>query len=142
MNKYFPILLIVISNTIYHLCSKGSPANLNPFVSLTVTYGVAAIGSFFLFFATGVASGSNLIQEYSHVNFTSFLIGLAIIGVDVGNRYMYRAGWALNTGFIVQSILCSLGLIVLGFLIYKEGFTSTKAIGTVFCIIGIVFINR
>ena len=41
----WPIALIVISNIFYNICSKETPAAINPFASLTVTYIVGAVVS-------------------------------------------------------------------------------------------------
>lgn len=142
MNKYFPILLIAGSNVVYHISTKSIPEKLNPFASLTITYTAAAFLSFFAFFITKRTGPSALIQEYSYANFSSFLIGASVIGIDVGNRLLYKLGWNINSGYIVQSILVSSVLLIVGALLYKEAITSSKLLGILFCMIGILFINR
>ena len=142
MYKYLPILIIIFSNIVYHTCTKSIPAKLDPIASLTITYTVAALTSFILFFITHHGKAGQLAAEYSRVNYTSLLIGLAVIGIDFGNRYMYKVGWSINSGYLTQSILLSISLIVVGQLFYHEVITVQKVIGVVFCIIGIVFINR
>lgn len=52
MTLYWPIALIVLSNVFYHICSKATPSSINPFASLTVTYGVAFVLCVILYFAT------------------------------------------------------------------------------------------
>lgn len=142
MYKYLPLFLIVISNVIYHISTKGIPAALNPFASLTITYTVAAIAAFIMFFATQRSGLNGLLQEYSKANYTSLIIGACVIGIDVGNRLMYKFGWNLNSGYVMQSILVSTALIFAGTLLYKEAITVSKIAGILFCVIGIVFINR
>lgn len=39
----FPIILIVLSKVFYNICQKASPANMNPFAGLLVTYLTAAL---------------------------------------------------------------------------------------------------
>lgn len=40
-----PLIIIVFSNTLYQICSKSIPGNMEPFSALTVTYLVAAVFS-------------------------------------------------------------------------------------------------
>ena len=44
-NYLWPLAVIILSNTIYQICAKGIPEEMNTFASMTVTYGVAAIFS-------------------------------------------------------------------------------------------------
>lgn len=37
----WPMVLIVISNTLYQICAKSVPDKMNPFASLTLTYAIA-----------------------------------------------------------------------------------------------------
>ena len=47
-----PLVLVIISNTLYHLISKNTSVSVNPFVALVVTYGTAFLGSIVLLFVT------------------------------------------------------------------------------------------
>ena len=42
---YWPILLAVGSDVVYQIAAKGTPQNLNPFASMTITYLIAAAAS-------------------------------------------------------------------------------------------------
>jgi drug/metabolite transporter (DMT)-like permease len=137
---YWPIALIVISNTLYHICAKSAPADINPFASLTVTYMVAAIGSAILFFAT--APSKNLLQEYTHVNWTVIFFGVALIGLEVGSLYMYKVGWNVNTGYLLYSIILSIVLLFVGLIMYGEAITLSKVAGIVICTIGMYFLTK
>ena len=55
---------------------------------------------------------------------------------------MYKAGWNMNTGFIVQSVMLAAALIVCGYLLYGESITLNKVIGILICIVGLYFINK
>ena len=57
----YPILIIVVSNTLYNLCAKSTPQGINSFASLTVTYLVAAAVSFTVFILTN--QGKNIITS-------------------------------------------------------------------------------
>ena len=100
MNMYFPIGLIVVSNIFYHVCAKSSPAKMDPFAMLVVAYILCAIISLVMYFVTN--PGSNLINEISYSNWTVFVMGLAIVGLEAGNIFMYRVGWNINTGYLLH----------------------------------------
>ena len=140
MPVYLPIVLIVLSNVFYHICSKETPAAINPFASLTVTYAVGLLASLLLFFITG--KGSGLLAEYRHVNWAVIVFGLSIVGLEAGYIAMYKAGWNISTGSLIASVLLALALIVVGTLIYRETITLRKLVGVLICLVGLYFINH
>ncbi|MBQ1334912.1 MAG: EamA family transporter [Clostridia bacterium] len=139
-NYIWPIALVVASNVIYQVCAKSMPGNINPFASLTVTYLISAAESFVIFFATG--HSMSLTAEYSKLNWVPFVFGLALVGLETGFIYAYKAGWAVSTASIVQSAFLAAALLFVGFLLYKESITPNKVIGLVVCLAGLYIINR
>ncbi len=140
MSYYIPIAVIVISNIMYQICLKSAPENINAFASLSVTYMVAAVGSFALYFLT--VKNGNLINEYSHINLMPVLLGISLIGLEGGFIWAFKAGWAISTTTIVQSSILSAALIFVGFFLYGEAITFNKVLGIVICFIGLIFINK
>ena len=108
MNMYFPIGLIVISNIFYHVCAKSSPSRLDPFAMLVVAYALCTVVSLIMYFVTN--HGGNLIQEFSYTNWTVIVLGLAIVGLEAGNIFMYRVGWNINTGYLLHSAIFAVAL--------------------------------
>ena len=137
---YWPILLAVFSDIFYQICAKSTPTNLNPFASLTVTYLVGAAISTVIFCIT--SGGGNLLAEWKEVNWSTFVLGLAIVGLEAGAIYMYKVGWAVNTGYIVKAILLAIALIAVGYFLYKESFSLNKALGILACLVGLYLINK
>ena len=135
----WPIALVVLSNVMYQICAKSVPNEMNPFASLTVTYLVGAVASGVMFFALN--KGTNLLKEYSNVNWAPFVLGIVIVGLEVGWIYAYKAGWQVSTGFIVQSAFLAVLLLFVGFLLYHEALTCNKIVGVCICLIGWAFIN-
>ena len=140
IHTWWPIALIVFSNVFYHICSKQTPETINPLAALTVTYLVATVASGALYFI--LTPKASLIGEYRHLNWTSFILGLAIVGLEAGSMYMYKAGWNINTGHLVHSAILSVLLVFVGYLLYREAITLSKIIGIVLCIAGLFFLNR
>ncbi len=135
----WPMALLLLSNTVYQICAKSVPEDINPFASLTVTYLVAAAASTVLFFT--LHRGNSLPEEYSRLNWAPFILGIVIVGLEAGWIYAYQAGWQVSTGFIVQSAFLAVALLFVGYLLYHEALTWNKLLGVAICIIGLAFIN-
>ncbi|SHI09747.1 EamA family transporter [Desulfosporosinus lacus] len=137
---FFPIVLIVTSNIIYNVCQKSTPHSANPFSALLVTYLTAAVLTLiaFPFYKTD----KGFFQSFHQLNWTSFALGVAIIGLELGYLLAYRAGWNLSVGSLVANIILAIMLIPIGILFYKEGFAVNQIIGVVFCMVGLVLINK
>lgn len=140
MGMYWPIALIVLSNIFYNICSKQTPAEIHPLASLTVTYIVGAVVSGGLYYVLN--RGGSLLQEYHHLNWTAFVLGLAIIGLEAGSIYMYKDGWNVSAGQIFYSSILAIALIFIGYFLYHEAITWSKVIGIIICMVGLFFINR
>lgn len=138
-NYIWPIALVVLSNTIYQICAKSVPDNVNPFASLTVTYTIGAIASAVMYFVLN--RQGNLIKEISRMNWAPFVFGLVLVGLEVGWIYAYKAGWQVSTATIVQSSFLAVILIFVGLLLYHEALTWNKIVGVLICLVGLVFIN-
>ena len=135
----WPIVLIVLSNTIYQICAKGIPDQASPFASLTITYLVGAAFSAMMHYMTHPHSG--IIKEFAKMNWAPYILGIVIVGLEVGWIYAYKAGWQVSTGMIVQSAFLAVVLILVGALLYQEPITWNKLAGIAICLVGLVFIN-
>ena len=136
----WPMALVVVANTLYQICAKSVPGGMNPFASLTVTYVVGAVASGIFYVALG--NGGSLWQEYAKLNWAPFVLGLVIVGLEVGWIYAYKAGWPVSTGFIVQSAILAVALLAVGYFLYHEALTWNKLVGIAICLVGLFFINR
>lgn len=138
-NYIWPIALVVLSNVIYHICAKSVPENLNPMASLTVSYLVGAVVSGILYFVLN--KDGNLLAEYRKLNWAPFILGVVIVGLEVGFIYVYKAGWTVSTASIVQSAFLAVALVIVGALLFKEHVTWNTVIGIAVCLAGLCIIN-
>ena len=76
------------------------------------------------------------------INWAPFVMGLAIVGLEVGAIFMYKAGWEVSIGNIVQAIFVAIALLIVGVLVYKEVLTATKVAGIAACLLGIFLLNK
>lgn len=135
----WPLGLVVISNVFYQICAKAVPAKMNPFASLTITYVVGAVASFVMYLALN--KGGNIVHEYQKTNWAPFVLGLAIVGLEVGYIYAYKAGWPVSVAQIVQAAILAVILIFVGYMLYKEAITWNKIVGIIVCLAGLGLIN-
>ena len=136
----FSIIIIVVSNILYNICSKSIPEKANPFSSLFITYLTGAIITIiaFKFYKTD----KGFFQSFEDLNWTSIVLGFSIVGLEFGYMMAYRAGWNISVGSLVANIILALMLIPIGILFFKEGFGINKILGIAFCILGLIFINK
>lgn len=135
----WPLGLVVLSNTFYHICAKSVPDKMNPFASLTITYVVSAIASLIMYYSLN--KGGNIVEEYQKTNWAPFVLGIVIIGLEVGNIYAYKVGWPISLEQIVQAAALAVILIFVGATIYHEAITWNKIVGIVICLAGMGLIN-
>ena len=135
----WPMALLVLSNTVYQICTKSVPDGADPMAVLTVTYAVGAVASAALYFALN--RGGDLLREYGKLNWAPFVLGIVIVGLEAGWIYAYKAGWEVSVGFIVQSAFLAVTLMFTGYLMYHETLTWNKLAGAAICMIGLAVIN-
>lgn len=135
----WPIALVVLSNVFYQICAKAVPEGMNPLASLTVTYLIGAAASLILYYVLN--KNANILTEYRKVNWAPFVLGIVIVGLEVGYIYAYKAGWPVSTAQIVQSAVLAVILIFVGYLLYKESITWNKIVGILVCLGGLGLIN-
>ena len=135
----WPIALVVLSNTLYQICAKSVPEGMNPLASLTVTYLVGAAVSCALYFILN--RNANLLREIRLTNWAPIVLGVVIVGLEVGFIYAFRAGWQISMAQIVSSAVLAVILIFVGYLLYHEAITWNKIAGIIVCLVGLVFIN-
>ena len=140
MNMYWPVVLIVISNVVYNICSKQAPEKIHPLASLTVTYIVGAVVSCALYFLLN--KGGNIVQEWRCINWATLLLGIAIIGMEAGSIYLYKVGWAVNSGQLVCSACIAVALIFVGYFLYKEQISWNQIAGIAVIMVGMFLINK
>lgn len=134
-----PIAMVIISNCFYHITTKKTPENANAFLSLAVTYGVAALTSLGIFFA-GYHNAS-ITAEAKKLNWTSFALGIVIIGLELGYILVYRSGWDVSKAPLIANICLAIALIFIGIIFFKETITIKQIIGIIICIIGLVVVT-
>lgn len=137
---YLPLLITVAGSTAYHVVQKYLPPNANPVLVLVVTYAVALVASLLLFLVWPLKE--SLQVEASRIGVPNVIMGLSIIGIEVGWVLAYRAGLSVNVGSLIGNLMVALVLLPIGVLFFREHLTPTNLAGVVLCIVGLVLINQ
>ncbi|KLU59017.1 EamA-like transporter family protein [Peptococcaceae bacterium CEB3] len=137
---FFSIGLTVLSNVLYQLFQKSISPQVNPFVSLIITYSTAIIFSaiclpFYL-------KGQSILLSFKELNWASYALGIAIVGLEFGFLLAYRAGWNLNRASLFSSVAVTLLLIPVGAMLFREKLNIINIIGIGFSVIGLVLMNH
>jgi uncharacterized membrane protein len=135
----WPIALVVLSNTLYQICAKSVPEGMNPLASLTITYLIGAAVSCALYYILN--RDANLFREIRQTNWAPIVLGIVVVGLEVGFIYAFRAGWQISMAQIVSSAVLAVILIFVGYLLYHEAITWNKIVGIIVCLAGLVLIN-
>jgi multidrug transporter EmrE-like cation transporter len=136
---YFSITLAIISSALYHFTAKSTPSHVNFTVSLLVTYAVAfavTLLGFFFFPAT-----NGVLAELKQLNWASFGLAVAIVGIEFGFLLTYRAGWHLGIAAVVVNVVASLLLVPVTILLFKDKISWVNILGILVCLAGLVMLN-
>ena len=140
LNYAWPIALVVVSNVVYHICSKTLSRDIDPMVSLFITYLTAGVLTAVIYFFT--KSDRTMAQEFQHIGWPSIALGVVIVGLEFGYIMAYRAGWNISIGSLVANISLAVILLAVGTLLYKEVVSLKQAAGAALCIIGLILIQH
>lgn len=140
MAYIWPVVLVVTANAVYHVCAKSVPESMNPFASLAVSYTLGAMLSAGLYLI--MHRGEGFWREVGKINWASIVMGLAVVGMEVGSICTYRAGWQMSKASTVQSAVLAAVLLGVGALFFHETITLRKVAGLVVCLIGLIIINH
>lgn len=139
IQHFWPILMVVLANVVYNISAKSTPSAVNAFLSLTVTYFVAAVCSILLYLTQG--EHQKIVNDLAQLNWTSLTLGVSVVALEFSYIAVYRAGWNVNTASLIANILLACVLIVVGSLMYNETLTLKQLIGIAICAVGLIFIK-
>ncbi len=135
---WWPLALVVLSGVSYQVSAKELSEGLHFAAALVITYLVASASSFVIYLLTG-KKGERL-KGMMSFNPAALILGLTIAFIEVGTLYMYKAGWTVNSSFIVTNALVILGLILTGAVLYGEKLSKRQSLGIAVSFLGICLI--
>lgn len=139
-NYFIPIIIVILSNVLYHITAKSIPQGVNSFLSLAVTYLCGLIIAIFMYCIT--SKSNNILGDIHELNWASYILGVAVLGVEIGYMYMYRVGWNVSQASLIANILLAVLLIIIGILFYKEQIGMYQIAGMGCCIVGLILVSK
>ena len=136
---YFSITLAICSSALYHFVAKSTPVDVNFSVSLIVTYAVALGVTLITAFLSPADKG--FAAELKNLNWASFLLAIAIVGIEFGFLLTYRAGWNLGIAAVLVNVVASLILLPIAIIFFKDKISWVNIVGIFVCLAGLVMLN-
>lgn len=137
---WLPIALVVAGNIAYHVGLKGMPPGIHPLSPLVVLFTTSAVATLALRLLT--PRGTGLRAEIVLAGWRPFLVGMAIVAIELGFLLAYRAGWKISTAVVTANILVAIALLAVGALAFREPVTLSRLAGILTCLAGLWLVSR
>lgn len=137
---YFPLVLTVGGNVLYHIAQKSVPQTANPLLTMMLAYatGIAVCALCAIFYPMG----PSLLAASREVNWAVVTIGVGATAVEMGYLLAYRVGWNISIAPILTSVAVTVLLIPIGLEFFKEQLSAVRLVGIAFCLIGLFLVTR
>lgn len=142
MGLYFgSMLLTVICNVGYHLSQKSIHPKLNPLLSLTLTYGVALLCTLVAIPFFRGDDALSLGQQIKLANWATYVLGIALVGLELGFLLAYRSGWKMSVAALFSNSAVTLLLIPVGLAVFRESLDARRIAGIGLASVGLWLIG-
>jgi drug/metabolite transporter (DMT)-like permease len=137
---WLSIVLVVLTNLVYHLAQKSIPRDVHPLVSVFASYAIALVTTLclFPFFPVRPSLGAAVRQ----LRWSTVAVGISIVGIEVGFLLAYRAGWRISLGSTATAAAVAVLLIPAGLFLFGERLSLANVAGIALCIAGLSLIVR
>jgi multidrug transporter EmrE-like cation transporter len=136
---YFSVGLAIASTLLYHVTQKLTPSDVNPALALIVTYATSLVVCALLLPLFPLGTGIR--AALGRLNWASFCLAFALVGLEVGFLLAYRAGWNISIAAIFVNASGTLLLVPIGLLFFKERLSPVNLLGILVCILGLIMVN-
>jgi drug/metabolite transporter (DMT)-like permease len=133
------IALAILSSMLYHTFIKLTPQGAHPALSLVVTYGLAALLCGGILLVQPLQTG--LADALKQLNWASYALALAIVGLEMAYILAYRAGWRISIAAVLVNTTVTVLLVPIGLLAFKEKLSPLNVAGILVAIAGLVMMN-
>jgi multidrug transporter EmrE-like cation transporter len=132
---------IAIAATVaYHLVLKVTPAGVNPYLSLAVTYAVVTVAFSAVYLLAPGATPWR--AAFSELNWTALGLGIAVVFLDLGFFMLYRGGFDVSLGQLITQSAGALLLLLIGVAFFAEKLSLVNVAGILLCIAGLWMVSR
>jgi fucose 4-O-acetylase-like acetyltransferase len=131
------VVMIIGGGVLYHLCQKATPATLDPFLALCVSFGLASV----VCLVISITRRGVTTEQLHRVNWASLALSLALVCIESGYLIGYRYGLKLNITSFVCNTMIALVLLGVGTFVYRESFTVRNGLGLILCALGLLLLR-
>ena len=135
LGKLTPILLVVASSVAYQFAQKALSSAANAFSVFTLVYLIGIVLCLLLASLSGRPVGFVDLQLLR--TWPPWMLGAAVVGIEVGYLLVYRAGWPLGTAVGVTYTLTIGLLAVTGAMFFSEELSLRRIAGLGFALAGL-----
>lgn len=138
MMRWTPIALVVLGGVAYHFGQKRIPSTAHPLIAALGMYLIAALaGCLLLPFAAPTRA-----TAAASLHWSVALVGLGIVGIEVGFLLAYRVGWEISSAALTVTSLVAIVLLPLGAVVFREAWSLSRLLGFALCLAGLWLVNR
>ena len=137
---WWPVFMIVAGDVLYQVCAKKMAKKGNPIAALGLLYLSSSLICAVLFEI--LIPGGGIFQEMMKSPSGAVIMGISMVGLEIGAIYIYVNGWAMNVGFTVYTSLIVIALLIFGTVFYGEPLSLQQVAGCVVASIGTSTIAR
>jgi len=130
-----PILLVVVSSVAYQFAQRAVSATAN---ALSVFVLVYLLGMVLCLVLAPLCSRSMSVADLQLLKaWPTWLLGVSVVGIEVGYLLAYRAGWPVGTAVGVTYTLTIAVLAVAGVVFLSEEVSLRRVAGLCFSLAGL-----
>lgn len=128
-----------VSSVLYQISQKATSPLVNPVIGILVTYVTAILLTLPLFRLFPL--GTSLTESLRRVNWASFSLAIAIVGLEIGFLLIYRSGGKINITAVAVNVVAAIILVPVGIALFKEQPSLVNILGVFVCILGLIMVN-
>lgn len=136
---WMPVALMIAANLAYSVTAKVTPADVDTFASVSLTYVVCIVYALLMFFIT--SSNKNYFKEIKKANWTAPVLGACLVCLEISTILLFRVGWDLSVGLLLAYVLLAVVMVILGRVAYKEKLTKKRLLGIGIALVGVVLVS-
>jgi multidrug transporter EmrE-like cation transporter len=135
----WPFLLAIAAYVAYQTFLKAARPEVNVLGLLMFAYLVSFVCAGLLWWRNQDLGANRLeLRDFA----IAAAVGASIVGIEFGFATAYRLGWPLNTAGAIVNVAAALIVVPIGYLLFAEQMSWTKALGLVMCCGGLALIAR
>lgn len=139
MQAYWPFALAITAYVAYQTALKAARPEVNILGLLMFAYAVSFACAGLLWWRNQDLGANRL--EWRDLTIAA-AVGASIVGIEFGFATAFRQGWPLNTAGAIVNVAAALIVVPIGYLMFAEQMSWTKALGLLMCCGGLVLIAR